>query len=176
MASKAKRLLIAWFDDDEHLIEAVKRCRERGYAIDDCYTPFPVHGLDEALGRRPSRITLVCFVFGLLGALTALWLQTWTSVHDWPLVIGGKPEFSLPAFIPVTFELTVLFAACATVLALLILARLYPGKKPARPLERVHDDRFALVLFADENGINLDRASTELRQWHAVDVQQRVET
>lgn len=172
----ANRLLIAWFADDEHLLSAVRRCRERNFAIEDCYTPFPVHGLDEALGRRPSLLTVACFCFGLMGLTTALMLQIWTSVHDWPLIIGGKPTLSLPAFIPVSFELTVLFAACGTVLALLVRTKLYPGKKAVLNLERVTDDRFALVLHTDVAGFDIDEATTMLRELQAVDVQQRMES
>lgn len=141
--------LIATFDDPGRLLDAVRRARERGFAVEDVFAPLPVHGLDEALGRRPSRLGLVTFAGGLAGMLGAVALQVYTAVVDWPLEVGGKPPNSALAFLPVTFELTVLAAGLATAAAFLLRSRLRPRlSAPRLPAARVTDDRFALVLAA----------------------------
>lgn len=113
--------LMAEFDRAEDLVEAARRAREAGYTRMDAYTPFPVHGLDEALGLRRTRLPLVVLIGGIVGAISGYALQYWTSVIDYPLNIGGRPYHSWPAFVPVTFETTVLFAALAAVLGMLAL-------------------------------------------------------
>jgi Protein of unknown function (DUF3341) len=137
--------VIAYFGDEAALLRATRALRAAGIAIEDAYTPYAVHGLDEAMGLPRSRLTWVCFAAGVFGASCALGFQLWTSVVSWPLNVGGKPFASVPAFIPVTFEFTVLCAALVSVAAFFIRSRLYPGRAAA-PLPRVTDDRFALVL------------------------------
>lgn len=139
---------IGYFGDEGAVLAATKAARAAGLEIVDVYTPYAVHGLDEAMGLAPSRLTYVCFAAGATGAGLALAFQIWVSTVSWPLNVGGKPFLSLPAFIPVTFELTVLAAALVSAAAFLARSRLFPGKK-ARVLPRVTDDRFALVLEAD---------------------------
>jgi len=141
--------LIGYFDDEGALLRAVRAARAAGVAVEDAFTPYAVHGLDEAMGLRRSRLTWVCFCAGLCGGALALSFELWTSVVSWPLNIGGKPFASVPAFIPVTFELTVLSAALASAAAFFFRSRIFPGKRAA-PLPRVTDDRFALVLGGDE--------------------------
>lgn len=141
------RVLTAVFRTEAEVLAATRSAREEGFEIVDVYTPYHVHGMDEALGLRPSRLTWVCFLCGAAGLLLALWLQFWTSAVSWPLNVGGKPFDSMPAFVPIAFEITVLFAGLGVVAALLIRARLRPGRAARPPgLERVTDDRFALVV------------------------------
>lgn len=146
------RLFIGWFDDERALLRATAAAREAGLPIHDVYTPFAVHGLDEAMGLRRSRLPWVCFGAGVAGLAFGVFLQVYTSAVSWPLNVGGKPASSLPAFLPVAFELTVLVAALVTVAALLVRARLFPRlSAPRSLLPRVTDDRFALALsIADE--------------------------
>jgi hypothetical protein len=139
--------VIGYFEDEQATLAATRAARAEGFAITDVFTPYAVHGLDEAMGLRPSRLPWVCFGAGLVGGAIGLGFQIWSSSVSWPLNVGGKPFVSLPAFIPITFELTVLAAALTTALALLVRARLFPGKRAAA-LPRVTDDRFALVLSA----------------------------
>ena len=112
----------------------------------DAYSPYPIHGIDELLGIRRSRLTIVCFLGGLLGCAIGLAAQYWTSAVNWPLDVGGRPFDSLPAFVPVGFEMTVLCGGLATAFLLLVRSRLWPGKKRTPALERITDDRFALVV------------------------------
>jgi len=153
----SSHLLIGYFSSEQEILEATRAVRRAGYPVHDVYTPYAVHGLDEALGIEPSRLTFVCFFAGLLGLTTALSFQYYTSVEAWALNVGGKPFNSLPAFIPVTFELTVLFAALITVAAFLARSRLFPGRS-ATALPDVTNHRFALAL---EVG-GMDEAPREL--------------
>jgi hypothetical protein len=140
------RTVTGVFDRPEALLAATRGAREAGLPVVDAYTPFPVHGLDEAMGLRRSRLGVACFLFGLAGAALALGAQVWTSATDWPLNVGGKPFDSLPAFVPIAFEVTVLFAGLGVVLALFLRCGLGPGRRECLAAPRVTDDRFVLVL------------------------------
>lgn len=142
----SKRYFVAVFEDEEHVKQAVRAAREHRYAVEDVHAPYAVHGLDEAMGLRPSRLSWACLAFAIFGASIGIWLQIWTSATDWPINVGGKPFNSMPAFVPVTFELAVLFAGLGSVATLFVRSRLFPGKTPTLPDPRVTDDQFALVI------------------------------
>ena len=125
----AQRYFIAEYDDPDALSAAVRAAKKGGYTIADVQTPFPIHGIEKVIGLRPTRLPLVCLLFAISGALAKLWFQIWTSASSWPVNVGGKPLTSVPAFIPVTFEITVLFAGLGTVAALLFRSRLFPGRQ-----------------------------------------------
>lgn len=138
--------LIATFTDAHHLLRAVPRVRRERFRLFDVYAPFPIHGLDEAMGIRRSRLPLVTLAAGIVGLALALTLQFYANVLDWPLDVGGKPDNSTLAFIPISFELTVLCAGLATVAAFFLRARLYPGKRAQLAAAGVTNDVFALVV------------------------------
>lgn len=166
--SKSK-YIIGVYDDEEKLLRAVDNIQGRGIRIADAYTPFPVHGLPEALGLRRSAIPKVGFWFGALGAVSAILLQTYMLTWDWPIDIGGKPYFPFPSFIPITFELTVLFCALGMVGTYLYINYLKPGYEPTLADPRQTDDRFVLaVSAADESTDNLTRQA--FRDSGALDV------
>ena len=144
------RYLDVVFESEEALIEGVRALRRVGYAPDDVYTPYAVHGLDEAAGFPPSRLGWICALGGVLGAGSILFFQIWTSAVAWPLNVGGKPFNSLPTFIPVTFEFAVLLAGLATVGAFLVRSGLRPGKAPQLPAPGVTNDRF-LAAYAERD-------------------------
>ena len=150
MSTDHDRMREHWlvFDDPEVCLSAVKTLRSEGYRIDDVHSPFPVHGIEEALGWRETRLGWATFVGGASGLAIAAALQLWTHMLDWPLNIGGKSDAALPALVPVAFELIVLIAAFATVGGLLLRSRLSPtaaGKRPsAQPLDEVSDDAFVV--------------------------------
>ena len=100
--------LIGLYDDEHVLLDAIKKIRGEGVKIHEVYSPFPVHGIEDALGYRRSRLSIAAFLFGLLGTSLALTMQIGMMGIDWPMIIGGKDYIPLPTFIPVTFELTVL--------------------------------------------------------------------
>lgn len=141
-----QKYLTAQFYDEENLIEAIKELRAHKISIRDVMTPFPVHGLDKLLGYRRTAIPTVGFICGALGAIIAFAFQVWVFVVDYPLIIGGKPFLSIPSFIPITFELTVLCAAIGMVLAFLLRSHLGPGAKNLIHDERVTDDCFIVLV------------------------------
>lgn len=141
-----KQFLVATFFDEHALREAVARMRAQGFRIHDVYTPYPVHGLDELMGIRRSRLPFVSFAAGAFGLIAALGFQFYAAVFDWPLNVGGKPANSTLAFIPITFELTVLCAGLATAATLLLRCGLLPGARPLLLAPGVTEDVFALVL------------------------------
>jgi mono/diheme cytochrome c family protein len=141
-----REFLIASFSDEHGLRDAVTRIRESGYKIYDVYAPYPIHGLDEAMGLRRSRLPIVGFLAGVMGLFGALAMQFYCAVLDWPVNVGGKPLNSTLAFIPISFELTVLSAGLCTVAAFLVRSRLFPGAKAVRFEHGTTDDAFVLVL------------------------------
>lgn len=157
MAKKIGGVVGIWLDDHK-LIEAAHKVREAGYTKFDAITPFPVHGIEEAIGIKRSMIPWVTFIAGLIGCGAGLGLQYYTSAVDWALNIGGKPFFSGPAFIPITFELTILFAALASVGAMLGFTRL-PRIDPPIIDPDLTSHKFA--IFIPENDVNYDAARAE---------------
>lgn len=141
-----KKFVVGSFDDEKVLFPAVKNVRRAGYKIHDVYTPFAVHGLDHALGIRETSLHTAGFIYGLTGTCTALGFMGWIFTSDWPLNIGGKPHFPLPAFIPITFETTVLFSAVGMVLTFCYLCQLAPFIKKHHFHPRATDDLFVLVI------------------------------
>lgn len=145
------------FSDEQSLLKAAKELVQRNIPLVDAYTPFPIHGLDEVLGERRSRLPIVCFVAASLGFLLSFWFQIWTSAENWPINVGGKPFISIPAFIPVTFEVTVLFGGLVSVAAFFFRNRLFPGKKALSPHASVTNDGFWLAI--EQQGARLDSVS-----------------
>lgn len=145
-AMSKKKFVVGCFDDEAVLFPAVKKVRTAGYKIHDVYTPFAVHGLDGALGLRETSLHTAGFIYGITGTSTALGCITWILAQDWPLNFGGKPHFALPAWIPITFELTVLFAAVGMVITFCYLCQLAPFVKKHHFHPRATDDLFVMVI------------------------------
>jgi hypothetical protein len=146
MAGGIKKFVVGCFDDENVLFPAIKNVRKAGYKIHDVYTPFPIHGLDHALGLRETSLHTAGFVYGITGTTTALSCISWILAKDWPLNFGGKPHFSLPAWIPITFELTVLFAAIGMVLTFCYLCQIAPFVKKHHFHPRATDDLFVMAI------------------------------
>lgn len=151
--------LLAEFGDANELVAAARQSREAGYRKVDAYTPFPVEELSEALGMHRNTLPLIVLIGGIVGGLAGFALQYWTSVVDYPLNIGGRPFNSWPAFVPVTFECTVLFAGLSAVLGMLALNGL---PRPYHPVFNVprfalaSRDRFFLVLKSSDPKFDID--------------------
>ncbi|MBI3137173.1 MAG: DUF3341 domain-containing protein [Sphingobacteriales bacterium] len=141
-----KKFVVGNFDDEAVLFPAVKKVRRAGYRIHDVFTPFPIHGLDKAMGLRDTSLHTAGFIYGITGTATAVGFITWALTVDWQINFGGKPFFSLPAWIPVTFELTVLFASVGMVLTFCYLCQLAPFVKKDHFNTRSTDDTFVMAL------------------------------
>jgi len=171
----SRRVVVGVFDDEANLLGVTQEARAKGWKVIDVYTPYAVHGLDAAMGLRPSRLPWVCFLAAITGAALKLWFEFWTTMVDWPLNIGGKPWNSLPAFVPVTFEVMVLSAGLATMFTFLVLARLRPGKRPVMPFPGVTDDRFVLVLEESDARFDLARVRSLFEKFGVVAFEERIE-
>jgi hypothetical protein len=163
-----KDFLLAIFDCEEKLLKAAFKARDKNIEMYDVYTPFPVHGLDDAMGIKRSFLPYVTFVAGAAGLLLAISFQIWTSAFDWPTIIGGKPFISWPAFIPITFEVTVLFAAHTTVAAFLLSNKLFPGKVPVIMHEEQTCNKFVIAI--EKEKVNIEDATALLKEHGAIDV------
>src|ERR1043165_1610979 len=141
-----KKFIVGNFDEEAVLFPAVKSVRKAGYKIHDVYTPFAIHGLDKAMGLRDTSLHTAGFIYGITGTATAVGFITWALTVDWPLNFGGKPFFSLPAWIPITFELTVLFSSIGMVLTFCYLCQLAPFVKKDHFNLRSTDDIFLMAL------------------------------
>lgn len=147
-----KKVVTGYFEDEKDLKSAIKKLQEKSIRIADVFTPFPVHGLEHLLKYRRSHIPKVGFWAGAIGAASGLGFQTWINTIDYPIVFGGKPYLSLPSFIPVTFELTVLFSAFAMVFAFLFRSNLGAGAKNKIYDPNITDDRFLIMLEPEAEG------------------------
>ena len=162
---------IAVFDNEHDLLAGVQAYRAAEFDVVDVHTPYAVHGLDEAMGLRRSRLPWACFAFGAFGALFMLWFQFWSNTVDWPLNVGGRPWNSLPAFGPVIFEVMVLCAGLGTVAMLLIRCGLFPGRQPYLPFPGITDDRYVVVVCKGCCGaFDADEAYRIGHRHHAVDL------
>ena len=144
-----KKYILGLFRDEEPLLHAVHELRKEGNKIHEVYTPFPVHGLDDALGYKRSRLPRAAFLFGCLGGTLGLSMQAWMLGVDWPMNIGGKPALAWVDFVPVTFELTVLITELGMVATYLVASEFIPGNEPKMPDPRITSDLFCIAIPAD---------------------------
>lgn len=161
------RVFMGVFEREQDIVAAAKAVRERGWKIVDIYSPYAVHGLDRAAGLAPTRLPWLCFFLALLGAGLMLWFEFWTTVTSWAINVAGKPWDSLPAFIPITFELMVLFAGVGTTIGFLLIAGLLPGKRARLPHPRITDDRFALLIEETDATFDPVEAQALCARFHA---------
>ncbi len=141
-----KNFVVGIFDNEDILLEGVEKIRGNGVKIHEVYSPFPVHGLDEVLGYKRSRLPIAAFIFGMTGTSLALLMQIWMLGYDWPMIIGVKNYASLPPFIPVTFELTVLLGALGMVATFMIVSDMKPYKWPRQFDLRSTDDKHVMAI------------------------------
>lgn len=141
-----KKFVVGSFEEEVVLFQAVKKVRNAGYKLHDVFTPMPIHGLDKAMGLRDTSIPTAGFIYGITGTTTALSGISYILAYDWPLNLGGKPNFALPAWIPIIFELTVLFSAVGMVLTFCYLCQMAPFVRKHHFSPRSTDDRFVMVI------------------------------
>ena len=159
--------VIGLFDTPEQLLATACKVRDAGYRHWDCHTPYPVHGLDAAMGLRESPIPYFTIGAGFVGGGVAMLMQWWMNAVDYPLHVGGKPLFTWPAFVPITFELFVLFAALATTVALVVACKLWRWHSPLHDsgvMAEVTTTRFAVGLMATDPKFDWDGAEALLEE------------
>ena len=144
------KVIHALYTDDDVLMSAVKAVKAEKHHIEEIYTPFPVHGLDKAMGLEPTRIAIAAFLYGCVGLIVATTMMNFIMIEDWPQNIGGKPNaywfVNMPSFVPIMFELTVFFAAHLMCWSYFAVNGLYPGAKAQNPDPRTTDDHFLMEV------------------------------
>ena len=142
------------YDDDEALKDSAKKLVSKGVKISEVFSPFPIHGIDPIIGVKNTRLGIMAFLYGLTGLTVATLGMRFFMVTDWPMNIGGKPALAFPDFIPVMFELTVLFCAYGMVFTFFYANHLFPGRAPRVMDLRATDDRFIIAVDAKQNDVN----------------------
>ncbi|MFT4980548.1 MAG: hypothetical protein ACI9UR_000386 [Bacteroidia bacterium] len=162
------------FGDEEVLLASAKKLVSKGVHVNDVFSPFPIHGIDPVIGVPPTRLHIAGFIYGLCGLSLALFMFWFTLIMDWPMNIGGKPNFTLldnlPAFIPITFEMTVFCAAHGMCVTYFIRNTIYPGKKNWNPDLRTTDDKFLIQINLDENSMSAEEIEGILKSTGAEEI------
>lgn len=151
MSDISGKFLVGIFDDDDVVLSAVKKVKQAGVKVHEVYSPFAIHGMDDAIGHPRTKIGIAAFIFGVIGCVCALTLTIWTMGFDWPMIIGGKDPISIPNFIPITFELTVLFTAFGMTLGFFVTNGLGPSVKPLLFDPRCTDNKFVMAIDLAKN-------------------------
>ncbi len=168
-----KNFLLGVYSDEDVLLQAVKDVRKSGVKIHEVYTPFPVHGLEDALGYKRSRLPIAAFFFGLLGTTLALVMMIGMMGIDWPMIIGGKDYIPLPAFIPVTFEITVLFASLGMVAVFMVSSNLKPYGKPRIFDIRSTNNKHIMAIDLAKNQLSVEDLSQIVHNSGATEVNKK---
>jgi hypothetical protein len=168
-----KKFLLGIFGDEDVLLEGVPEIKKKGIKIHDVFTPFPIHGLDTAMGLRESKLHIAGFIYGITGTSIAFGFMTWANTFDWRTNFGGKPFWSTPAYIPITFELTVLCAAVGMVATFMYLCRLAPGVQKHIMDLRQTDNKMVVAIEVDEHS-NESEITSILKQHGAEEVNIKV--
>ena len=165
-----KTVLYGLYNDEEILKSAVATIKDK-HDIWDVFTPFPVHGLDPLLGLKESRLHIAGFFYGLMGTTVAFSFMTWVFTRDWPIIFGGKPYFSAPSFIPITFEFTVLMAAVGMVVTFYLVCGLGPGVTNPYLDPRTTDDKFCIALdVTNHSAEEIEELSAMLKNTDAEEI------
>ncbi len=174
MFEKKDSLILAEYETESDLLKAAEKIKDLGYRNWDTHSPYPIHGMDDAMGLKKSKLGWLSFIFGMIGASGAFLLQWWISVHAYPLVISGKPLNSYPAFIPITFEGGILFTALATVFGMLFLNRLpqwYHVLFLSQRFQKATDNGFFISLEAKDPQYDREFLTTFVKEIGAVYVE-----
>ncbi|MEO5912262.1 MAG: DUF3341 domain-containing protein [Pelobium sp.] len=163
------KYILGLFEDPDDMMHGIDKLKENNISIYDVFTPMPIHGIEDKLGVKRSRLPIVAFCCGITGTLTAFSMIYYMLVHDWPMNIGGKPNFAIPDFIPITFELTVLFCAFGMVAAFFYRTHLFPGRTPRVMEFRATSDRFVIAIDANK-GYDGEKINNLLKEAGAIEI------
>ncbi len=169
---KRKDVVYGIYNDEHDLLNAVRSAKDKGLEIMDVYSPFPVHGLDPLLGLKESRLHIAGFFYGMIGTLTAFLGMTWIFTKDWPIIFGGKPYWAVPSFIPITFELTVLFSAIGMTISFYVVSGMGFGVDNFVLDERISDDKFCLAF--DKEEVEVSDAKEFLESTNVEEIHEKV--
>ncbi len=151
----ADKIIYAMYDDDDALLDGARMLVSKGIHVNEVFSPMPIHGIDDVIGVRHTRLGIASFLYGLTGLMLATLGMKYFMIDDWMMNIGGKPSFSylenLPAFIPITFEFTVLCAAHGMAITYLLRNKTLPGMPASNPDPRTTDDMFVMEIRTSEN-------------------------
>ena len=173
MKNNNTKLILGIYDDSDKVLAATRSVHKAGYDIKDVYTPFPIHGIDKAMGIKRSRLGIAAFMFAMTGLLSAVTMMVYMSWgDDWLINIGGKPNLHIPTYIPVTFELSILFTAFGMVATFFVVARMAHGKNPTLMDIRQTDDRIVIAVNLHNSG-DSDAISKIFQSNGALEVRER---
>jgi hypothetical protein len=168
----SKKNIHGIYDDDDQLKEGAKLLRTNGIKVKDVFSPFPIHGIDSLIGIPRTRLAITGFIYGITGTCLATWMMWYMMISDWPTNVGGKPNwgyfYNMPAFIPITFESTVLCAAHLMFWTFMFRSWLLPGVTPKNPDPRTTDDKFLMLIEANDSDV--DKIVGYLKQTGASEV------
>ena len=173
MNDKGVKFVIGIYDDEDILLDAISSVRGKGVDIHEVYSPFPVHGIEDRLGYKRSRLSIAAFCFGFLGTCLALTMMIGMMTIDWPMIIGGKDFLPLPVFIPVTFEMTVLLAAFGMVGTFLVISDLKPWGKAKMFDIRATDNKHIVAIELEKNKLDKTKISKLLKASGASEVNEK---
>lgn len=173
----AEKIVYAMYDDDDVTKDAASKLVADGIEVKEVYSPFPIHGIDPIIGVKKTRLAINAFLYGLTGLTLALLGMKYFMINDWPMNIGGKPSFSmienLPAFIPISFEFTVLCAAHGMALTYFFRNGTLPGMPASNPDPRTTDDKFVMEFQVGETGISEDELVAKLKETGAIEIESK---
>jgi hypothetical protein len=168
--------IYAMYDDDATLLHGAEVLVAKGVRIQDVFSPFPIHGIDPVIGVRKTRLAICAFIYGLTGMTLALIGMYYFMISDWPMNIGGKPNHyyyqNIPAFIPITFEITVLCTAHGMAITYFLRNRTLPGITAKNPDPRTTDDKFVMEIHSADAGMEEDDLISELKATGAIEINQ----
>ena len=174
MDTNSKKLILGIYDDPDHTLEATSKLMHTGFKVFDVYSPFAIHGLDRVMGVKRSKLSLAAFMFAMTGICCALTLMIYAGYFDWQINIGGKPFLHIPTYIPITFELGILFTAFGMVSCFFVVNRMFWGKNADIMDIRVTDDRFVVAVEVIEGKTNMDELNKILIANGAIEVRERM--
>lgn len=168
------KMLLGVYDNPDLVLDTTRTLREKGYDVHDVYSPFAIHNLDRVMGVKRTRLSIAAFVFAMCGIVSALSLMIYAGYFDWQINIGGKPFFHVPTYIPITFELGILFTAFGMVGCFFIVNRMFWGRNTDVMDIRVTDDRFVIAVNIHEGKTDVSTLSNLFVSGGALEVRERI--